>query len=95
MHINTVLFVLTQIGVGPSEGFVITGEEDTWNDFIPEETLVKMQSIKTYIYLKVKLIFDPPTSSTAMTALNDLIAEMEWRLNFSPIPIPNNSEEDA
>lgn len=94
MHINTVLFVLAQIGVGPSDGFVITGEEQTWNDFMPEEKLAKIQSIKTYIYLKVRLIFDPPTSTTAMTALKDLIAEMEWRLNITPIPTQTESEEE-
>lgn len=94
IHINSVLFILTQIGVGPSEGFVITGEDETWEDFMPEEKLVKVQSIKTYIYLKVRLIFDPPTSTTAMTAMKDLIAELEWRLNITPTPTPTNSEEE-
>lgn len=92
MHINSVLFILTQIGVGPSEGFVITGEDETWEDFMPEGALVKVQSVKTYIYLKVRLIFDPPTSSTAMTAMKDLIAELEWRLNITPTPIISEEE---
>lgn len=92
MHINSVLFILTQIGVGPSEGFVITGEDETWEDFMPEEALVKAQSVKTYIYLKVRLIFDPPTSSTAMTAMKDLIAELEWRLNITPTPTISEEE---
>ena len=94
MHINSVLFILAQIGVGPSEGFAITGEDETWYNFMPEETLVKVQSIKSYIYAKVRLMFDPPTSTTAMTALKELIAELEWRLNITPIPTQIDSEED-
>lgn len=94
MHINSVLFILNQIGVGPSEGFVITGEDETWEDFMPEAKMLKVQSVKTYIYAKVRLIFDPPTSSTAMQALKDLIAELEWRLNITPLPDLIVSEEE-
>ena len=93
MHINSVFFILAQVGVGPSDGFVITGEDETWEDFMPEEKLVKVMAVKTYVYQKVRLIFDPPTSTTAMTALKELIAEMEWRLNITPTPTIDSEEE--
>lgn len=79
MHINTVFMTLTQLGVGPSEGFYIEDDIATWSDFIPD--VVKHQAVKTYIYLKVKLIFDPPLSSSVIEAMKHQIAELEWRLN--------------
>ena len=81
MHINSVFMALTQIGVGPPEGFVINDEDAIWSDFIPDP--LKQQAVKTYVYLKVKLIFDPPLSSAAITAMNEQLKEYEWRLNFN------------
>lgn len=81
MHINSVFFTLTQIGVGPSEGFSITDEEDIWTDFLPEGPI--LNAVKTYIYHKVRLKFDPPSSSAHMEALKELIKEDEWRLNVA------------
>jgi hypothetical protein len=89
MHINSVFSILTQLGVGPSEGFMITGKNETWNDFMDSST---PESIKTYVHYKVKLLFDPPLSSTVMESMNRLISELEWRLNFdaeSKIVNPN------
>ena len=80
IHINSAFMALTQIGVGPSEGFAIRDADAIWSDFIPDP--VKQQAVKTYVYLKVKLIFDPPLSSGAITAMNEQIKEYEWRLNF-------------
>ena len=80
MHINTVFMTLTQLGVGPSEGFIIEDKFAEWTDFVPDVT--KHQAIKTYIYLKVRLIFDPPTSSAVIEAMNRTISECEWRLNI-------------
>lgn len=80
MHINTTLLVLTQLGVGPPEGFVITDKTAIWDDFIGDANL---EMVKSYIYLKVKLLFDPPTSSSAVDAANRMIAEFEWRLNVA------------
>ena len=81
MHINSVFMILTQIGVGPSEGFSITGDNETWNDFIPEgQTL---EAAKSYVYLKVKLLFDPNMSSAVLESTNSLIRELEWRLNVA------------
>jgi hypothetical protein len=81
MHINTALMVLTQLGIGPSEGFEIEDDTATWNDLISDYG--KHQAVKTYIYLKVKLVFDPPLSSAVIAAYNEQIKEYEWRLNVS------------
>ena len=83
MHINSVLMVLTQLGVGPADGFAIEDELATWNDFIPEATKPRMEAVKSYVYLKVKLLFDPPLSSAAMESTSRLISELEWRLNVA------------
>jgi hypothetical protein len=81
MHINSVFMILTQLGVGPATGFAIEDDSATWEDYLPEATGMKLQAVKTYIYLRVRLLFDPPTSSAAMEALNRQISEYEWRLN--------------
>lgn len=79
MHINSVFMILTQLGVGPSNGFYIEDDHDEWYDFIQEDAL--MESVKSYMKLKVEMLFDPPSSSAAMEAKNRLINEFEWRLN--------------
>ena len=79
MHINSVFLTLSQLGVGPDEGFFIEGKTDSWTDYIDEGVL--LNSIKTYVYLKVKLLFDPPGSSYAIDAINNIIKELEWRIN--------------
>ena len=87
MHINSALAVLCQLGVGPSEGFFITDKSAVWSDFVPD--LSKLQFIKTYVYQKVKLLFDPPQSSAAIQALNESIKEFEWRINVQVDPGKN------
>lgn len=79
VHINSAISVLTDIGVGPSNGFVIKDETQTWDDFIPSDT--RNESIQTYIYLKVKLIFDPPMSTAVIETYKETIKETEWRLS--------------
>jgi hypothetical protein len=82
MHINSVIMGLTQMGLGPSEGFEIEDETSTWQDFLPN--VKKFSAVKTYIYMKVKLIFDSSTMSSALIeAFNRQIAEFEWRLNHA------------
>lgn len=81
MHINTVFLNLTQLGVGPSEGFLIEDDTAIWEDFIGDSS--KLQAVKTYMYLKVKLLFDPPLSSSVTESMNRMIAELEWRLNVA------------
>ena len=91
IHINSVLSVLTQLGVGPSEGFPIEDENATWDDFIPEDK--RLSSIRSYVYMKVKLLFDPPLSSSVMESMNRMISEFEWRLNVAAEPTQSNKEE--
>ena len=80
MHINSVFTTLTQLGVGPSEGFYIEDDSDYWSDFI--EDLSKLHAVKTYMYLKVRLVFDPSSlGSATLAAYERQIQELEWRLN--------------
>lgn len=82
MHINSVFLNLTQIGVGPSEGFSIADKGDVWDDFLGDKE-TKLNAVKSYVYLKVKLLFDPPTSSALMESTEKLAKEYEWRLNVA------------
>lgn len=84
MHINSVFMILNQLGVGPSEGFAIEDDTATWDDFIEDPT--QLQAVKSYVYMKVKLLFDPPLSSAVMEAMNRTISEFEWRLNVAVDP---------
>ena len=79
MHINSVFSTLQQLGVGPVTGFFITGNDETWGDFIGESTLIN--SVKSYVSLKVRLIFDPPATSFVIAAMEKQVQEFEWRLN--------------
>lgn len=81
MHINSVFSILTQIGIGPINGFSIKDSSATWNDFMPENP--EIESMKSYMYLKVKLLFDPPLTSSVIDSMNRMISELEWRLNFT------------
>lgn len=82
IHINSALATLTQLGVGPPEGFSIQDEADEWSDFIPEDSK-NLESVKSYVYLKVRLLFDPPTSSATISAMNEMLHEYEWRINVA------------
>lgn len=86
MHINSVLMILTQLGVGPAEGFMIEDDTSTWANFVPEVNAAQLNAIKSYIFMKVKLIFDPPLSSAVIDSMNRQIAEFEWRLNVAVDP---------
>ena len=78
MTINTVLAILTQLGVGPENGYFVASEADAWSDFIPDG--FNFEALKTYVYLRAKLIFDPPLSSFAVEAINNTLRELEWRI---------------
>ncbi len=88
MHINSVFNILTQLGVGDETGFAITGSEETWSEFTSDNVL--LNSVKSYVCLKVRLLFDPPTTSAVMESIQRLISELEWRLNVTVDP----SEEE-
>lgn len=78
IHINMALSVLTQHGVGPSEGFIVTNEDATWQDFLGDSKDLEMA--KTYVYMKVKMAFDPPSSSFVLSNMKESCQEFEWRL---------------
>lgn len=78
-HINYVFSQLHQIGLGPNDGFEITGDDEKWADYLLGDK--RLNTAKSYMYARVRLIFDPPTSGAGMSALQDMCKEMEWRLN--------------
>ena len=78
IHINTVLTNLVQMGVGPEEGFTIFDESAKWQDFIGDKK--NLQQVKTYVYIKVRLVFDPPTNTALMDALKEQAHELEVRM---------------
>lgn len=80
MHINSVFGTLHQLGVGPEQGFMIEDNSAVWNDFTDENKFIN--SVKTYVYMKVRLIIDPPATSFAIEAIEKQIQELEWRLNI-------------
>lgn len=84
VHINSVFSVLAQLGVGPTNGFSITGGTEGWTDFLPEGN--RLEIVKSYMAMKVRLAFDPPQNGTFMEALKQQIAEMEWRINVQVDP---------
>lgn len=77
--INTALNTLTQIGVGDPNGFTISDEKATWNDFLGEDK--RIEFVKTYVHLQVRLIFDPPMNSSVTEVIRSKISELEWRIN--------------
>lgn len=92
MHINTILVVLKQMGIGPSEGFEITSDAQTWSDFLGDD-LQKYNEVKTYVSLRTRLIFDPPANSTAVEVMKETIKEMEYRMYITANPDTTFSEK--
>ena len=78
-HINTAFSTLTQLGVGPPEGFMIDDSSAVWTDFIVDD--LQYNSVKSYVFLKVRQLFDPPSTSYLISAVDKQIQEFEWRLN--------------
>lgn len=79
MHINTAFSILTDLGVGPVEGFVIADNTTLWSSYSTD--MIKLAAVKSYLFAKVSLIFDPPTGRFAIEAQKAMVAELEWRLN--------------
>lgn len=77
--INSTIPALSQMGIGPPNGFVVTTAEDTWADYITSQT-INLEGVKTYLYLKTKLVFDPPTNATVIEAFKKNLEELEWRM---------------
>lgn len=84
MHINSVFMILMQLGVGPAEGFTISDATAVWGDFLTSSK--QLEAVKSYVYLRVKQLFDPPTSGTVSQATENLISELAFRLNVEVDP---------
>lgn len=80
MHINSVFSQLSQLGVGPAQGFMIVDKEDLWTTFLVGDP--RLNWIKTYVFLKVRMVFDPPTIAALITAMEKQISELEWRISI-------------
>ena len=92
MHINSVFMTLNQLGVGPTTVFKISSHEETWEDFT--EGRLDLEAVKSYIYLKVRLLFDPPQNSFILDSYNKLIQEHEWRLQVQVEPYTLTAEAE-
>ena len=96
MFINATFSTLHQLGIGPVAGFAILDAAETWDDFIGTD--LRLNSVRTYVFLRVRLLFDPPATSFAIGAMKEQIQELEWRLNVvregdswaDPVPLVNN-----
>ncbi len=88
MFINSIFGVLTQLGAGPPEGFCIKDKTAVWSDFSPDSP--QLELVKSYITLRVRLMFDPPVSSSVADSLKRIADELEWR-----ITIENKEEGNA
>lgn len=86
VHINSAFMVLYQLGVGPTTCFKITGEDETWDDFM--QGSIDIEAVISYIYMKVRLVFDPPTTGYLVNMYEATIKELEWRLNVMVDPGP-------
>lgn len=84
MHINTAFMILMQLGVGPKYGFSISDDSAIWSDFISSQK--QLESVKSYVYLRVKMMFDPPQSGTVIQSTENIIKELEFRLNVEVDP---------
>lgn len=99
MHINSAFATMTQLGIGPKDGFMIEDANALWTDFIGNRPVAN--SVKSLMYLKVRLIWDPPATSFVLTSIENQIRELEWRLNVSedttwePYPVTGNGEESV
>lgn len=79
LHINTAIMTLRQAGVGPQNGFLVESAADTWDDYLGDD-IGMLQMVKDYIFLSVKIVFDPPTNSSVLQTYKDLMQEYIWRL---------------
>ena len=93
LHLNTVMSILNQLGVGPEEGFIVENDSTLWSDlFDGDIDTNKMMYVKSYVCLRVRLLFDPPTSSGAIDAMERQMRELEWRITVTRDPRDNSEE---
>lgn len=92
IHINTAFAVLNQLGVGPVEGFMIESENEVWDEYIMD---FNFTMAKTFVFLKVKLAFDPPSSTALLESMNRQLDELTWRLEVEGHTHTNNIPDDS
>ena len=81
IHINSVFLTLNQLGIGPDDGFSIDSESEEWSDYIPDNQLL-LSAVISYMYLKVKMLFDPSLTSFVNDLMKEEARELEWRMNL-------------
>lgn len=92
MHINSVFSILHQMGIGPSDGFAIEDDTPVWTDFLSD--VMPLNNVKSYVYLRVRMLFDPPATSFLLEAMNKQIDEFTWRIStyresLQPLLVPD------
>lgn len=92
LNINSAFMSLNQIGVGPEEGFLISGEDNLWSDFLGDRK--DLESVKMLVYLKTKLAFDPPQMGYLIDAITKQIEQIEWRLNIQVETYPAEERKE-
>lgn len=93
LHLNSVMSILHQLGVGPENGFVVEDDSTTWSDlFDGDIDTNKMMYVKSYVCLRVRLLFDPPASSGAIDAMERQMRELEWRITVTRNPRDDSEE---
>lgn len=93
LHLNSVMSILHQLGVGPENGFVVEDDSTTWSDlFDGDIDTNKMMYVKSYVCLRVRLLFDPPASSGAIDAMERQMRELEWRITVTRDPRDDSEE---
>jgi len=80
MHLNSALVMVGQLGIGPEDGFMVTGSTETWDDFLGG--YIMYNTVKSYVYLRVRILFDPPATSFHTKAIEDQLRELEWRISI-------------
>lgn len=93
IHINSVFTIIHQLGVGPKEPFAIVDDSETWSDFFEDRQTINL--VKSYLYLKTKLIFDPPTTGVLHEAMERQVSEFEWRLKVAGDETRGKEENNA
>lgn len=86
MFVNSAFSTLTQLGVGPKEGFVVTGYDETWDDFLTNAKPARLEMVKEFVYIQVRLTWDPPTVGGVLNAYKERLNELVWRINVAVDP---------
>lgn len=94
VHINSAIMALAQIGLSTAEGFMVVDDSATWDELVPVTNKALQGACQSFIYLKTKLVFDPPNHSFVITALQDSLKETEWRLSIELDKLNESSDTE-